>query len=199
MSFQATNWAFRQQVGKPSAKLVLVALAEHADADGKCWPSLRSIAARTELSRDTVVRAIRLLKSKGFIRVVHRHNGRSPSSNMYYLNCERERVDSPTDVSARSAPERSSAAGPSYANCASRAAASSQRDSSTGGTGIVAPSDPNHHIEASKEPSDETSKESFSLCRHTEKPEELIQYVEAKQLLEKLSQVAFGDVLQESE
>src|SRR5437773_416993 len=102
MSVRAITWAFKQRVGKPSAKLVLVNLADHADDDCKCWPSLRTITARTELSRDTVVRSIRLLKMKGFIRVVHRHNGRSLSSNMYYVNCEPESVDSTPDVSAPS-------------------------------------------------------------------------------------------------
>src|SRR5262249_34741264 len=131
MSIPAINWVFKQQIGKPSAKLVLVTLADHADADGKCWPSLRTIAARTELSRDTVVRSIRLLESNGFIRVVHRHNGRSATSNMYYLNCEPERVGSPADGLERSAAARTSTAGPPYAHCASKVVALSDQDGST--------------------------------------------------------------------
>src|SRR5262249_39642000 len=90
MSVRAIYWAFKQRVGRPSAKLVLVSLADHADADGKCWPSHRTTAARTELSRDTVIRSIRLLESEGLIRIVHRRDGRSPRSNVYYLNFEVE-------------------------------------------------------------------------------------------------------------
>src|SRR5215472_8154305 len=101
MSVRAIDWAFKQQVGRPSAKLVLLALADHADADGKCWPSHKTTATRTELSRDTVVRSVRLLESKGFIRVVHRRNGLSASSNMYYLNYEPEVVSSAAHVSAQ--------------------------------------------------------------------------------------------------
>src|SRR5262249_25666727 len=76
MSVQAITWAFKQHVGKPSAKLVLINLADHADQDRKCWPSLRTIAARTELSRDTVIRSMRLLELKGLITVKHRREGR---------------------------------------------------------------------------------------------------------------------------
>jgi hypothetical protein len=130
---------------------------------------------------------------------VHRHNGRSPSSNCYYLNCDRERVENATDVSAGSAPQHNSTAGPSYANCASKVVASSHQHGSTTGKAVVALSDPNHHIEELKEASHERSKEAFSLFRHTEELEELIQFAEAKQLLGKLSQVAFGDPLHESE
>src|ERR1051325_706016 len=94
MSFEATNWAFEQEVGKASAKFVLVSLADHADRERKCWPSLRRIAIRTELSRDTIVRSIQLLESRGLIRVVRRHKGLSSLSNMYYVNCGAERLTS---------------------------------------------------------------------------------------------------------
>jgi DNA-binding transcriptional MocR family regulator len=137
MSVEAITWAFKQHVGKPSAKLVLVNLADHADHDRKCWPSYRTIAARTELSRDTVVRSIRLLESNGFIRVVHRHNGRSPSSNMYYLNGEPERVDSRADVPAP--PEKhSSNVIPCHADGMPTAVASSDHDSSSTRTAVAA-------------------------------------------------------------
>src|SRR5262245_1616153 len=98
MSVEAITWAFKQHIGKPSAKLVLVNLADHANHDRKCWPSLRTISARTELSRDTVVRSIRLLESNGFITVVHRRDGRSSRSNIYYVNYEPEPVNATPDV-----------------------------------------------------------------------------------------------------
>src|SRR5262249_38352716 len=165
MSIRAINWAFKQQVGKPSAKLVLVTLADHADADGKCWPSLRTIAARTELSRDTILRSVRLLESKGFLRVVHRHNGRSLSSNMYYLDCEPERVDSTADVSAPSE-KHSNTLRLSHDNGTPTVVASSDHDSSSIRTTVAAPSAPNRHIESSKEASNERSKESPPTVPH---------------------------------
>jgi DNA-binding transcriptional MocR family regulator len=151
MSVEAIAWAFKQHVGKPSAKLVLVNLADHADGDRKCWPSLRKISERTELSRDTVVRSIRLLKSRGFITVVHRHNRRSRSSNVYYLNCEADRVHGAAGVLERSAADRSSTAGPPQADGPPTAIASSDEDSSSTRTAVAAAPAPNRHIESSKE------------------------------------------------
>ena len=66
MSYIASEWAFRQRVGSPMAKLVLARLAERADKDtGECHPSIDSIAAETELSRRTVIRQIAVLEAGG--------------------------------------------------------------------------------------------------------------------------------------
>src|SRR5919108_4189493 len=94
MSIRAINWAWDQRVGKPSAKLVLATLADYASDDGKCWPSLRTIEIRTELSRDSVLRAIRFLKSKNLLIVIRRGDGRSALSNIYQLNYKPERQES---------------------------------------------------------------------------------------------------------
>jgi hypothetical protein len=64
---------------------------------------------------------------------------------------------------------------------------------------VAAPSDPNHHIESSKEASRESRKESSSPEKEIEKDENLIQYDEAKQLFGNLSEAAFGDPLHETE
>src|SRR5262249_42930337 len=66
-------------------------------------------------------------------------------------------------------------------------------------TAMAAPSAPNRHIEPSKEASNEMQKQPYSLCRDTEKEENLIQYDEAKQLFGKLSEAVFGDPLRETE
>jgi len=48
-----------------TAKLVGLALADHVDEAGKCWPGLSRLAARTGLSRRAVQRALLRLESAG--------------------------------------------------------------------------------------------------------------------------------------
>lgn len=59
----------------PTQKLVLLALADRADAMGYCWPSIRDISERTGLSKDTVWRTITRLETSGVVFVLrdHRH------------------------------------------------------------------------------------------------------------------------------
>jgi hypothetical protein len=58
--------------GDPSAKAVLLALAYHANREGKAWPSVATLAKETELGSATVRRAIRRLTDSGHISVIHR-------------------------------------------------------------------------------------------------------------------------------
>jgi Helix-turn-helix domain len=44
------DWAIAQQVKPPARKLVLVALANHADNDGICYPGQALLARECELS-----------------------------------------------------------------------------------------------------------------------------------------------------
>ena len=59
----------------PTAKSVLISLADNANDMGECWPSLDTIAMRTCLHRATVIRAISVLESLGHV-VADRSNGR---------------------------------------------------------------------------------------------------------------------------
>ena len=95
MSYIASEWAFRQRVGSPMAKLVLARLAERADKDtGECHPSFDSIAAETELSRRTVIRQIAVLEAGGWLEVVRCRRG-----NQYRLGaCAAERFWTPSDT-----------------------------------------------------------------------------------------------------
>ena len=84
MSLEAINWAWSQVIGNPTRKLVLMALADHVDERGECWPSLRRIADRAECEPRTVRRHLRDLEESGFIEIVsqHRPDG-SQTSNRY--------------------------------------------------------------------------------------------------------------------
>lgn len=85
MSIAAMNWAWRQ-VLKPVPKLVLMALADIADDEGICWPSMSTMAAKCNVSTRTIRRSIHLLVVRGLLVVEQRYRkDGSNSSNLYRL------------------------------------------------------------------------------------------------------------------
>lgn len=60
---------------RPTAKSVLISLADHAGDDGRCWPSLTTLATNTCISRRAVVDAIKVLEAVQAI-TADRSNGR---------------------------------------------------------------------------------------------------------------------------
>jgi DNA-binding MarR family transcriptional regulator len=66
------------------AKTVYMYLRDRADAEGKCWPGIKTIAGDLKLSRSTVKRAIADLEQSGYLERTHRfrENG-SYTSNLY--------------------------------------------------------------------------------------------------------------------
>ena len=77
MSIEALNWAWEQPVAKAANKLVLLALADHSNADGECWPSMKRIAERSDISPRHVSRAINELVDLGLVEKANRrrHGG----------------------------------------------------------------------------------------------------------------------------
>lgn len=87
MSIEAMNWAYRQTVGDGITKSILVVLANMADQDGKCWPSIDYIQQRTEFSRATVVNRLTQLAEAGYIEKQKRAgDGGGRKSTLYHLN-----------------------------------------------------------------------------------------------------------------
>ena len=66
------------------AKTVYMYLRDRADAEGKCWPGIKTIAGELKLSRSTVMRAIADLEKQSYLKKDHRfrENG-SYTSNLY--------------------------------------------------------------------------------------------------------------------
>ena len=83
MSAEATFWAWRQQGISASAKLVLLCLADCHNADtGRCDPSAKYIAEKSELNIKTIPAALHRLEEFGLISIQQRP-GNSPN---YTLN-----------------------------------------------------------------------------------------------------------------
>lgn len=123
MSFEAQAWAAKITLGSSSKKAVLAYLANCADQEGYCFPSIGAIQRVTELSRNTVIAAISALEMGGLLVKTHRQrdNG-SQRSNEYQLLLS---------VSAPKTAEK----------CAERAPVSVDKsvDSAGGGSAMVAP------------------------------------------------------------
>ncbi len=68
------------------ARAVYMYLHDRADKDGKCYPSIGTIARELKLSRSTVKRAITDLEQSGRLHKEQRwrENG-GKSSNLYYI------------------------------------------------------------------------------------------------------------------
>lgn len=74
------------KTGSPISKLVLLKLADNADARGVCFPSLNYLAQYCEVSVRTVKRHINELEKQGFVKRIKRFDdsGRQ-RSNIYQL------------------------------------------------------------------------------------------------------------------
>lgn len=75
----------------PAQKLVVVALADRADQDGVCWPSVDELCRRTCQSKSSVLRHLRALEERGVLAIQTRRD-RLPDgrwvqrTNVYRLN-----------------------------------------------------------------------------------------------------------------
>lgn len=84
MSVKASSWAWESSRSTGSSFLVLLALADHAGADGgDCWPSVARLARRCRVDERTVQRAIDKLVELG--EVVITEGGGRGHSNRYKL------------------------------------------------------------------------------------------------------------------
>ena len=88
--------AFRSDL-KPRARLVLNCLALHSNKEGKCFPSIKTIAKECGYSVNTVKRALDDLVEAGFVvkearfDTERKHGGQT--SNLYTLNKVQPKAD----------------------------------------------------------------------------------------------------------
>jgi biotin operon repressor len=72
MSIQAVGWALAQNISPSSAKFVLVAIANYADENCRCWPSQQRLANDTSLTERSIRSAIIALEELGYVKRVER-------------------------------------------------------------------------------------------------------------------------------
>ena len=87
MSWSALAWATDSNVGSSAAKFILILLANKADENYSCYPSIRTLMAESNAGRSTVLRALKDLEYRGFIsRRPQFHDSGARRSTRYYLN-----------------------------------------------------------------------------------------------------------------
>ena len=85
MSVQAIGWALGQDVGTPTRKVVLIALANRVNSDtGLCCPSLKTVAKETCLAKSSVIRALHELEQAGYIQRVQRQRENGSHTSTEY-------------------------------------------------------------------------------------------------------------------
>ena len=66
MSYFGTIYADTELPSR--AKAVYMYLRDRSDAEGKCWPGIKTIASDMKLSRSTVKRALHDLEQRGYLK-----------------------------------------------------------------------------------------------------------------------------------
>lgn len=70
MSLDATRWAWLQKDLRPSQKIVLLSMADRANENHECHPSISRLESDTCLDRKTVMKSISELESIGRISII---------------------------------------------------------------------------------------------------------------------------------
>jgi len=84
MSIRFLNWAFHLLLPDMAAKGVLNALANHADENGRCWPSVATLALYTGCDERTAQRALGRLVTLGLVE----REPRPGKSDVFILRME---------------------------------------------------------------------------------------------------------------
>ena len=84
MSVRATNAVWEYARAGAVQKLILLALADHVNAEGLCWPSIARVGQMAGVGRATVFRALNDLEQMGYLQRVERGGG-SGRSNVYVV------------------------------------------------------------------------------------------------------------------
>lgn len=84
MSIRLMSAIFESETLGPTERLVMLALADHADDDGRCYPSILRLCQRTGLSERAVQTNIRKLVQQGYIRIIP--GGGKGNANLYFVS-----------------------------------------------------------------------------------------------------------------
>jgi hypothetical protein len=84
MSNRVLNYVWDHSPSTGTELLVLLSLADQANDDGICWPSVRSLCRRSRIKRRHAQRIIAVLEARGEIEITRRKRpDKSYTSNVY--------------------------------------------------------------------------------------------------------------------
>ena len=84
MSIAVMTKVWASYPGAGSELLAMLALADWADDNGRCWPSMAAIAGKTRLSRSQAQRIVHGLIDAGYVSVTGNETGGKPGSTRQY-------------------------------------------------------------------------------------------------------------------
>jgi hypothetical protein len=84
VSIRLMSAVFESQTLGPTERLIMLALADHADDEGRCYPSIERLRQRTGLSERAVQTNIRNLVAQGYVRIVV--GGGKGNANLYFVS-----------------------------------------------------------------------------------------------------------------
>lgn len=113
MSIKVTNWVWARSESRNGARLVMLALADRADDNGRAWPSIDDLAERTKLSPRAVQKGINNLVDIGELEVDN--GGGRHRSNRYRIVPKPRTLDGVTDSKPRTSDGVSSQETPNFA------------------------------------------------------------------------------------
>ena len=84
MSVKIMTAIFESETLGPTERLIMLALADHADDEGRCYPSIPRLCQRTGLGERAVQMNIRRLVAQGYVRI--ESGGGRGHSNLYFVS-----------------------------------------------------------------------------------------------------------------
>lgn len=106
MANKFLNRAYETKVGNPTAKAVLVALANHSDNDGIAWASVGRLSQHTEFCERAVIGAIDRLQALSLLAITQPGNGRRATTYQLTLPVKQDAADpEPESTSDTISPE----------------------------------------------------------------------------------------------
>lgn len=92
MSVQAISLALKTKGLTVGQKFVLVALANYADQELKCWPSQATLASDTCQSERHVRNALKILELEGYLMRRKRRQGQRQATDLFQLRFQPEQA-----------------------------------------------------------------------------------------------------------
>ncbi|BAO29377.1 helix-turn-helix domain-containing protein [Sulfuritalea hydrogenivorans] len=134
MSISVMTQVWNRYPGGGTELLALLALADWSDDEGRCYPSVASIAKKTRLSVSQARRVVHRLIEEAFVSVVGNENGGAPgATRQYRVNLERLTtcMDATPTASANARGTASTDARDDSHGCAQTASANARGTAST--------------------------------------------------------------------
>ena len=85
MSIKVMSQVWAEGPNSASERLLLLALADFADDNGVCWPSMETIAEKACMSERNARRVVRKLESEGYLETMP-SSGRASNRRVAFRN-----------------------------------------------------------------------------------------------------------------